>query len=345
MREVSVRYYDGQTSERQDARLCFYRDGEARILGLDEERIYRFSELDIAPRVGSMARAIYLPDGGKCEASDNDTIDEVLRQQRRSGFGSLVHLLESRTRFVLLSLVLSVAAVWAGIQFGIPALSKHMAYALPPSLAAELGDGVMQTLDKIIFEPSALDPARREQLRVRFANMTRGLDPAFRFELAFRSGQRVGPNAFALPNGTIVVTDDLVNLAGHEDQIVAVLAHEIGHVVGRHALRRVLQDSGVMLLVAGLTGDIVSVSSLAAALPTLLIEAKYSRAFETEADDFALTYLQGRGISPQHLGRILSRLQEVSQGPDGVLGYLSSHPATGERIERIHQASAQAQSK
>ena len=86
----------------------------------------------------------------------------------------------------------------------------------------------------------------------------------------------MGANAFALPNGTIVVTDDLVKLAEHDDELVAVLAHEIGHVVSRHALRRVLQDSGVMLLVAGITGDIVSISSLAAALPTLLIEAKYS---------------------------------------------------------------------
>ncbi len=344
MREIAGRYYDGKTSEPHDVRLRFYRDGEVRILGLDQDRVYRLAALDFAPRVGNIPRAIQLPDGGRCEAPDNDAVDEVLRQQRRGGLAGLVHLLETRARFVVLSLVLSVVTVWAGIQFGIPALSKSVAYALPPSAAAELGDGVLQALDKLVFEPSTLESARREQLRMRFANMTRGLDPTFRFDLVFRRSPSVGPNAFALPNGTIVVTDDLVNLAEHEDEIVAVLAHEVGHVVGRHALRRVLQNSGVMLLAAAITGDVVSIASLAGAVPTLLIESKYSRAFETEADDYALVYLQGQSISPQHLINILSRLEDVSASRDGALGYLSSHPATNERIERLHRASKQGQS-
>ncbi len=339
MKEIAVRYYDGKTSEPHHVRLCFYRDGEVHILGLKQDRIYRFPELDIAARVGNVVRAIYLPDGGRCEASDNDAVDEVLRQQRGSGFDSFLHLLESRIRFVILSLVLSVLTVWAGIQFGIPALAKSVAYALPPSAAAELGDGALLALDKLIFTPSALDSSQRKPLQTRFENMTRGLDPVFKFELVFRRSQVVGPNAFALPNGTIVVTDELVKLAEHEDEIIAVLAHEIGHVVGRHALRRVLQDSGVLLLVAGITGDIASMSALAAALPTLLIEAKYSRAFEMEADEYALKYLKAHEISPRHLTNILSRLGEASGGPDDGLEYLSSHPPTDERIERLHEAS------
>ncbi len=338
MREIAVRYYDGKTAEPHPARLCFYRDGEVRLVGLEQERIYRLSALAIASRIGNMARAISLPDGGRCEASDNDAIDEVLREHRSSGFDRFIHILESRVRFVVLSLVLTVAAVWAGIQFGIPALSESVAYALPPSAAAELGEGTLQTLDKLIFNPTRLDPDRREQLHKRFERMTRGLDPTFRFTLVFRGSQRVGPNAFALPNGTIVLTDELVELAEHEDEIVAVLAHEIGHVMGRHGLRRVLQNSAVLLLVAGLTGDVVSMSALAAALPTLLIEAKYSRAFETEADDYALVYMREHNISPRHLITIFQRLENVSTTPDGALAYLSSHPATKERITRLQQA-------
>ncbi len=339
MREIEVRYYDGKTSQPHNVRLRFSRDGEVHILGLEQDRIYRFPELEIAARIGNMARAIDLPDGGRCEASDNDAIDEVLRQRRQNGFGGFVHLLESRLRFVVLSLVLSALAVWAGIQFGIPALAKSVAYALPPSAAAELGDGTLLALDKLIFEPSALDAAQREPLQTRFANMTRGLDRAFKFELLFRRSPAAGPNAFALPSGTIVVTDELVNLAEHEDEIVAVLAHEIGHVMGRHALRRLLQDSGVLVLLAGITGDIVSMSSLAATLPILLIEAEYSRAFEAEADEYALVYLREQNIPPQHLINILTRLHEVSETPEGGLKYLSSHPATDERIEQLHRAS------
>ncbi len=339
MKEITARYYDGKTSEPHPVRLCFYRDGEVRLLGHDPERIYRLAALDIASRLGNTARVIHLPDGGRCEASDNDAVDEVLRQQGRSGLDSFVHLLESRIRFVVLSLVLSVLTVWAGVQFGIPALARSVAYTLPPSAAAELGDGALLALDKLIFEPSALDAAQRQPLQTRFANMTRDLDRAFRFELVFRRSPAIGPNAFALPSGTIVVTDELVNLAEHEDEIIAVLAHEIGHVMGRHALRRLLQDSGVLLLLAGITGDIVSMSSLAAALPVLLIEAEYSRAFETEADEYALVYLREQNIPAQHLIDILTRLHELSGNPESGLEYLSSHPATDERIQHLNQAS------
>ena len=96
-----------------------------------------------------------------------------------------------------------------------------------------------------------------------------------------------------------------------------------------------------MLLVAGITGDVVSMSALAAALPTLLIEAKYSRTFEAEADDYALIYMQDHQISPQHLINMLTRLGTESASPEGALAYLSSHPATGERIERLQEAARQ----
>ena len=233
--------------------------------------------------------------------------------------------------------------VWARIQFGIPALSKSVAYALPPSASAEFGDGALTALGKLVFTSSVLDSARQERLQRRFAAMTQGLDETFEFELAFRGGKKTRPNAFALPNGTVVVTDELVNLAEHEDEIVPILAHEIGHVVGRHALRRALQGSGVMLLVAGITGDLVSMSALAATLPVLLIEAKYSRAFETEADDFAFVYLQTQEISPQHLINALKRLDTASSGAEGALAYLSSHPATVDRIERLRRAAERVQ--
>ena len=154
-------------------------------------------------------------------------------------------------------------------------------------LAAELGSGAMRTLDQLFFAHSTLDSAQRARLRTHFENMTRELDPAFRFDLFFRHSEALGANAFALPNGIIVVTDDLVNLAEHEDEILGVLAHEIGHVVGRHALRRVLQNSGVVLLVAGITGDIVSISSLAAALPALYSSGRLSRALTSLLADLS----------------------------------------------------------
>lgn len=79
-------------------------------------------------------------------------------------------------------------------------------------------------------------------------------------------------------------------------------------------------------------GDITSITALSLALLTVLIEAKYSRAFETEADQYALQYLQSHGISTQHFADILMRIEKDTGDDKKVISFLSSHPTTGERI-------------
>ena len=128
----------------------------------------------------------------------------------------------------------------------------------------------------------------------------------------------------------MVVTDPLVELAASDSELIAVLAHEIGHLRQRHSLRRLLQASATTVLVIAITGDIGSVASLAAALPTVLLQSRYSRDFEREADDFALDYMKRRGIPTQSLGDILLRMEKERAGSD-VPDYLSTHPSTRER--------------
>jgi predicted Zn-dependent protease len=129
----------------------------------------------------------------------------------------------------------------------------------------------------------------------------------------------------------------MVKLAANEGELMAVLAHEIGHARGRHALRLVLQDSGVAVLVTALAGDAVSMTFLAAALPTALLQSHYSRQFEAEADDYAFAHLKRHGYSAQLFADMMRRLQQASKSSDqegGVLQYFSTHPLTQERIDR-----------
>jgi predicted Zn-dependent protease len=83
-----------------------------------------------------------------------------------------------------------------------------------------------------------------------------------------------------------------------------------------------------------ITGDVGSASSMAAALPTLLAQAKYSRQFETEADDFSVTFMQQQGLDTRYVASILQRLGE-KYGDNDTTGYLDSHPATVERVQRL----------
>ena len=76
-----------------------------------------------------------------------------------------------------------------------------------------------------------------------------------------------------------------------DDELIAVLAHELGHLNGRHAMRMVLQQSGIAVLVTAVAGDAVGMTLLAAAMPAALLNARYSREFELEADDYAYALL------------------------------------------------------
>ncbi|MEZ5289434.1 MAG: M48 family metallopeptidase, partial [Vicinamibacterales bacterium] len=142
------------------------------------------------------------------------------------------------------------------------------------------------------------------------------------------------PNALALPGGAIVLLDELVTLSANDDEIVAVLAHEVGHVVERHTMRQLLQTSAAGVLLAALVGDVVSVTSYAAALPTFLLNASYSRAFEREADQFAVRALDRMGIDRRRFLEALERL-EAQAGSGAVPGWLSTHPGAEERARLI----------
>ena len=159
-------------------------------------------------------------------------------------------------------------------------------------------------------------------------------------ELRFYSGRRLGANAFAVPGGTVIITDELIELAEHDEEIIAVLAHEVGHVAGRHVMQRLAQTSSMLVVWTAFTGD-VSVAALSILGPDQLVAMSYSRNFERDADRFAFDYLERAGIPPTRLGDILRRLERMS-GTAGMPVWSSSHPGAEERSRNAEEAEAQA---
>ena len=244
-----------------------------------------------------------------------------------------LHRLESRWTLAIGAAVLVLgAAALFGVK-GIPAIAREAAYATPPETSEMLARGTMEILDQS-FEPSELPAARADELRAIFERVTRDEPDDFAFELVFRGGGLVGANAFALPSGTIVLTDELVALAEHDEEIEAVLAHEVGHVVHRHGLRQAIQNSMLAVGIVLLVGDLSAASGLVAALPTALAEASFSREFELEADEHARAYLELHGIDPARLAHLLVRMEE-SYGEGIEIPFLSTHPATEDRIRAL----------
>ncbi len=335
---ISGLFYDGERSRGHRANVELTASRTVRLTLVDEldaearprEWELAIALVEISDRLGNIPRRLVLPGIGAFETTDNEAVDRALAAQGHSP--GLVHWLEERWPVAIASLVAVALGSVLFIRFGVPALAEFAARTLPASVDRVLGAQSLELLDEFVLEPSELPVTRQQELRMRFDAMAGPLEGDHDYRLEHRCAPALGPNALALPSGIVVMTDELVLLAEHDDELVAVLAHELGHVRGRHALRRLLQSTGVSAVAFALLGDVSSASALLGAVPAL-IDAKHSRDFEREADAFAKDWLAQNGIGPERFDAILCRMQGDAGGDDeaGLTRYLASHPTTDER--------------
>ena len=334
MTAVEARFYDGRSSLKHEVLIYPDPPDRLRVTGDGIDFSCALAEVRPSSRVGNTRRHLYFADGSQCETEDNDAIDEIFSGTRGEAPGRLLHRWESRFSYAAAALCITLFLGWAGITYGLPALAKQVAFSLPSATQTLIGRDALAVLDKVLLAPTQLPAERQTELRTLFSRVSERVEGAGDYRLELRAAKRLGPNALALPSGIIIFTDELVELANSDQELIAVLAHEIGHLRQRHALRHLLQNSATALLVAAIIGDIVSITSLAAALPTMLLQAKYSRDFEAEADEFALGYMQRNGVPLDAFAAILLRMDEKAAAKDAPV-YLSTHPATRERAQRF----------
>jgi Zn-dependent protease with chaperone function len=334
MIQLSATYYDGQSSKPREVVVRAQPSGPVRIEGLESPLEIAWADVRISPRLGNTVRSLSFPGGAKCETSDNEAVDALERLTARGARRALIHRLESRWQWALAAVALVAVVTVVGFTWGIPWLARHVAKSVPDELAYDLGRGALATLDQTVLSPTKLATSRQAELR-RELDRVAAHYPQLPLRLEFRHADF--PNAFALPDGTVVVTDALVNLAENDAQIISVFCHEIGHVHERHALRMALESSSVALLASVTLGDASQSVALASALPAIYANARYSRSHETEADMFALEYLARNGIARHHFADILRLLQKRygSEADKGALTHLASHPPTDERVQRF----------
>jgi predicted Zn-dependent protease len=329
----SGRYFDGARSRALEVEIALFADGTVSVAGDGIALRLPREALEVSPRLGGTPRVLRFPDGARCELPDDDELDRALASG--SGWRRRLDLLERRVGLALAAVALTLAALAAAVWLGIPALADVAARSLPEGVDTELGESALAALDQAMLTASALPAVRREELSALFDPLAARAYPGSR--LVLRQGGHLGANAFALPGGIVVLTDELVALAASDAEIAAVLAHELGHVARRHSLRSLMQNAGIALLIAATLGDVTSISSLAAALPTALVQLQYSRRFEREADAYAVALLGDSEIDPHALAAILARLEERSPAGD-LPAYLSTHPAAQERAVAIRRA-------
>jgi Zn-dependent protease with chaperone function len=334
MTTIAASFFDGRTARLHPVTVGIV-SGRLTVTGEAVRREEPIEAVDITDAIGRTPRLMRFADGAVCEITEIDAFANLLAEHgiRQSA----VSRWERERGWIVASAAGFILALWLAYRFGVPAMATAAADALSPAVLQQIGGGALDLLDRTVFDESALPAGRQQEIAREFRSLELpDLVEPLRPRLTFRRSETLGANALALPSGVVVVTDGLVTLAKDDREILAVLAHEAGHIARRHGVRHLLQSSAITAFIAWYVGDI---SSIVATAPTLLIDAKYSRDFEREADDYAAAVLRKNGIPLEHLANILQRLEtaprEGRTGRSPYPDYLSTHPATEERLRRL----------
>ncbi len=285
----------------------------------------------VQAKLGSGKRLIDLPDDSRLETDFKD-LERYLPAKPSNNFWQLVHYAETHKLVIAVAFICIAASSFWLLQFGVPVLAKYAAMATPMSVENDLGQQTLETLDHKrlgYFEPTRVPIEKQQDIKTALDNMCIKTANCPAYQLNFRKSPVIGANAFALPGGYMVITDELIALTINNDEITAVLAHELGHVKGRHALRQTLQGTVSGLILIAITGD---VSSIASGFPALMLNMSYTRDLETEADIYALQSLKAACIPTKSFATLLLRLEKSHGGGVSVPEMVASHPDTKARI-------------
>jgi Zn-dependent protease with chaperone function len=328
---LTADFLDGHSTRVREVILRV--DGQTLLVsGESIELRVPFSEVRVDERLGRAPRRLRFSDGAFCEVRDLDALDALLSSAgHRDGW---VDRTQRRARSVSLCLVAVMALVYAGYVWVLPWAAGKAAMRVPEAVSHQLSGATLRALDGQILLPSAIPEARQRELSDKFHGLRLPGSGHPQEVLLFRKSPQLGANAFTLPDGTIIVLDDLVKVVDDDQQILAAMSHELGHAHGRHGLRLLLQSSVLGTFLAFYLGDFSSVLAMA---PATLLHAKYSRELEEQADNYAITVLKINGTSPVLLAEALKKLAASHRALD--MGYMSTHPAINERVEHLYAAS------
>jgi Zn-dependent protease with chaperone function len=285
--------------------------------------------------IPGVATEVRLPNGDLFIADD-------VNWRVNSQTGLTLSFLETNKLAILSSLLLAPILVYWLIAVVMPAIASKSVDYLPDSVATHMGE---QTF--IILEKSFLDPSELAEDQIQHINQLfeRALDELqlthHEYQLFIKKSTYFSANALALPNGTIIVTDDLVTQLNEFDEsqfdamLTAIILHEIGHVEAKHSVRMVAQSLSNAIVFSLLFGDLETIGELIIGSSSALLQSRFSRDMESEADDYALQQIERLGYQPNAFAEAMSSFETSEENL--LSTYFSSHPGTKERIEKAKQ--------
>jgi len=253
-----------------------------------------------------------------------DHVEAVARRRRRIETGLVV------------GLVGFAAATVGLVFFGVPALSGPLARATPPSFEIGMGRNFDAQLGAAFHRCDGREG--QQALHDLGKRIAAGADTPF--DIRVRAVHAPMLNAFALPGGPILVTDDLIRDAKSPDELSAVVAHEVSHVEKRHVMQAVWRSLGIGLLLDAVVGGGSGAGQQAVLLAGQATDLRYGRDAESEADARGQQLLHKQGLSSKGMASFFARLGKDDQEGDlaTVSEFAATHPNAARRARAAKAA-------
>ena len=304
---------------------------------MPSEQAAASDQITVNAPVGKLPYRFVFPDGSVFESGDPADAETLLHYAGQRLPGSGLGWLENNRKALLVGVCVLMLLIVGTGRYGLPWVADQIAWTLPDPWLRLAGIHALDVLDEGLFAPSELSGEQRLEFSQAFHELAAAKQTTPP-TLVFRTGQRIGPNAITLPGGVVVLTDELVELAEHPDEVIGVLAHELGHVQQRHPARRLVRSLLIVTVLALVLDDAASLAEELAAASGTLLNLAYTREFEAEADAEAKHLLKRSGRSVESLARMLTRLAEhCGEACTTAPEWFSTHPSFPTRIETLRQ--------
>jgi predicted Zn-dependent protease len=331
-REWTGAYLDGRTPTRRPAQIRLMPSGIeiATVEGTHAFWPYAQARQTLGFYAGEPVRIERAGDRAEAIVVESPAFLTALRAvagARGTGFHDPARR-RQRVPLTIVAALLAAAIVFGAYRWGIPALAGLLVPRIPVAWERSLGDAVLAELAPTERRCSGRAGTRELSRMVDALTRPLGATP-YSFRVHVLDSPQV--NAFALPGGHVVLLRGLVERVQGPEELAGVLAHELQHVLRRHAMRAVLQHASIGLLLTVLAGDPTGAMAYGIEVARALGTLRYTREAEEEADVWGARMLVAAGADPRGLASFLERLDDTQRVPS----YLSSHPSNAVRVARL----------
>ncbi len=231
--------------------------------------------------------------------------------------------------FIIISLLLlNCATTGPGGKKSLILISTSDEVSIGQSLSKDV-----ESQNKVTGDPVLADYINR--VGQKLANLSDRTDIQYHFKVL----ESKEINAFACPGGFIYVYSGLLKTMDNEAQLAGVMAHEIGHVVARHSVKRLQQVLGIQVLLSIALGESSEITQKAIGAGVTVVLQGYSRQNEFEADYDGALYMTKAGYNPEGMIQLFGKFKEMEKGHNTTAldQLLASHPPTADRIAKVEE--------